>query len=81
MLGAIAGGIALSRQSDADEICPRTSCPADAVALNEDAHSAATLANVGVFGGLGLAAVGVVLIAVNPHSAVRPTAAGLALTF
>lgn len=81
VLGAIAGGVAISKQSDADAICPGTACPADAVALNEDAHTAATLANVGVFGGLGLATVGVVLIVVNPNSAVRPTAAGLALTF
>lgn len=81
VLGAIAGGVALSKQSDADEICPGTSCSADAVALNEDAHTAATLANVGIFGGLGLAAVGVVLIAVNPNGPVRPTASGLALTF
>lgn len=81
VLGAIAGGVALSKQSDADAICPGTVCPADAVALNEDAHTAATLANVGVFGGLGLTAVGVILVAVNPKSAVRPTASGLALVF
>lgn len=81
VLGAIAGGVALSRQSEADTICPGTVCPADAVALNEDAHTAATLANVGVFGGLGLTAVGVILVAVNPKSAVRPTASGLALVF
>jgi hypothetical protein len=80
ILGAIAGGVALSKQSDADAICPGTICPADAVTLNEDAHSAATLANVGVFGGLGLTAIGVILVAVNP-GAVRPTASGLALRF
>lgn len=81
VLGAIAGGVALSKQSDADAICPGTVCPADAVALNEGAHTAATLANVGVFGGLGLSAVGVVLVLVKPNAAVRPTATGLALAF
>jgi hypothetical protein len=82
ILGAVAGGIALDKQSKADAICPETVCPEEAVDLNGDAHIAATFANVGVFGGLAVTGVGVVLMIVNPKSSsVRASASGIAIDF
>jgi len=60
--GAVAGGIAISKRGDSDDQCPEERCTQLGVDLNEDAKTAALVSNIGVFGGLGLLAVGTVLV-------------------
>jgi hypothetical protein len=56
-VGAVFGIQALSKRSQSDEQCPNDQCTAEGVALNDEAKTAAWIANIGV--GLGLVGIGV----------------------
>jgi hypothetical protein len=56
-VGAVFGIQALSKRSQSDEHCPADKCTAEGVALNDEAKTAAWIANIGV--GLGLVGIGV----------------------
>lgn len=60
--GAVAGGMAISKRGDSDDECPEDRCTQAGVDLNEEAKTAALVSNIGIFGGLGLVAVGTVLV-------------------
>jgi len=81
-LGTAAGILAIDKRAQSDEQCPDERCNPDGVRLNEDAQTAATLANIGIFGGAAVAATGLVVLLTSP-SAPKPgepsDAAGLRL--
>lgn len=61
IVGAILGGVALSDSESARAGCEGTSCPADARSGIESAQTLANVADPLLFGGLAVAAVGLVL--------------------
>ena len=72
-VGAVAGSMAISKRGDSDDECPNDQCTQAGVDLNEEAKSAALVSNIGIFGGLGLVAVGTVLV-LTASSDDEPTA-------
>jgi hypothetical protein len=70
-VGAVFGGVALSKKGDADERCEGAGtgsecADARGVALNDEAQDAATLSNIFFIGGAALAVTGVVLYVTAP---------------
>ena len=66
-VGAVFGLNAMSKNNDAEKICPGNQCNSqEGVDLTEDAKSAATVANILVIGGAAVAATGVVLYFTAP---------------
>jgi tetratricopeptide (TPR) repeat protein len=79
-VGSYFGLRAISREQDANDRCSESTCPdRDALSASEDANDFATLANVGVGGGLALLGVGALLVWTAP-SADSATSARLAPT-
>jgi len=80
-VGAVFGGVAISKKGDADDRCKAAGTPgpecADArgVELNDEAHDAATLSNVFFIGGAALAVTGVVLYLTAPGDEEAPAVA------
>lgn len=73
VVGLVVGGLAIGKRSESDEkcggefeLCPNTPDGIEAVALNDDAQTLATVSNVLTFGGLGIAAIGVVIAITAP---------------
>lgn len=85
-LGTYFGVRAASKNDEAKDACPRNECPGnDAFELQQDAETAATLANVFVIGGAALVGAGVVLYftaprAETPDVALRGRPGGAELT-
>ena len=66
-VGAVFGARAISKNGDAEDQCPNNRCTTQAGEdVNDQAKSAATLANVFVIGGAALAVTGVVLYLTAP---------------
>ncbi len=73
--GLVVGGLALGKRSESDDkcggdlaVCPAGSAGEEAVSLNDDAQSLATVSDILVFAGLGLAAVGAITVVLAPAS-------------
>ncbi len=88
IVGAVFGGQALSKKSASDKLCggdaKAETCPPgvdgsgnDAASLNDTAKLDAKLANAFIFGGIGLAAVGTILVVTAPR-APKPASAFVA---
>jgi hypothetical protein len=74
-IGLSAGVAALDRRGKSDDECPEERCTAHGAELNVEAQRAATVANVGLGIGLGLTALGAVLLLTAPESSPRATLA------
>lgn len=80
-VGAVFGGVAISKKGDADDRCKAAGTPGSlcaderGVALNDEAHDAATLSNIFFIGGAALAVTGVVLYLTAPSEEASPTVA------
>jgi serine/threonine-protein kinase len=71
-IGAIFGFKAMSKNSDAKDICPNNQCTTEeGVRLTEEAKDAAVVANVLVIGGAAVAATGLVLYLTAPSGQER----------
>lgn len=82
LVGVVFGGLAISRNDESEELCPEATCPRnedgeEAVSLNEEARTDATLANAFVGGGLGLVAIGLVVLLTAPDEAASATEAAV----
>jgi serine/threonine-protein kinase len=66
-VGGVFGARAMSKNSDAEDVCAGERCPTrEGERLSDQANDAATLANVFVIGGAALAATGIVLYLTAP---------------
>lgn len=66
-VGSYFGVRAIGREQDANDRCSETTCPdRDALSASEDANDFATVANIGVGGGLALLGVGALLVWTAP---------------
>ena len=66
VIGAVFGGLAFSRESDANKACPSTTCPSQAgLDLHNSASRSATTSTVAFVAGGVVAATGVVLLALS----------------
>ena len=74
--GAIVGGLALAADAEAAEGCIDGHCPVENAARADEAQLLANVADGLLFSGLGIAAVGVVLIFVLPEEESTPVSAG-----
>jgi hypothetical protein len=79
--GAFLGLQAKGKSDDADAICPGTSCPQNAVSLNEDARQMATFSDVAFIAGGVLVATGAILFFTAPKSRLTALPAGLRWRF
>ncbi len=73
--GLVFGGLAISAESDADELCGdgAVACPTqEGRDATDSAHRSATLANGFTFGGLGLVAVGLTVALLAPSEPAEP---------
>lgn len=70
-VGAVFGGLAIAKEGDANDLCgsDEDTCPsADGLEASDTARSHATVANALIFGGLGMAAAGVLMAVLAPKN-------------
>lgn len=71
-MGAVAGLVAVSKDSESKGICPTTACgDAAAIRANDAAKGWSTVSTIAFVGGAVLATTGIVLVVVAPKSATR----------
>jgi hypothetical protein len=79
-LGAIFGGVAVSKRSDLDALCPNKACDATGQSARNDAWTFATVSTIGLVSGAVLFAGGAVMFLLAPraskHIAVSPFGVG-----
>jgi hypothetical protein len=77
VVGGVFGGLAMSLEGDAEDAgCTDETCPTpEALGYSNDAGTDATLANVFVFGGIGLVAVGLIVVLAAPDDSQEAVAA------
>jgi hypothetical protein len=76
VVGGVFGGLAISREADAEENCSDEVCfTQDGFDASEDANTNATLSNAFVFGGIGLVAVGLIVVLTAPDEPAEGAAA------
>jgi hypothetical protein len=81
VIGGVFGGLAMSAESEAEETCDETTCTTlQGLNASDDANTNATLANAFVFGGIGLVAVGLVVVLTAPSAPEEAAAAATTVT-
>ena len=77
VVGAVAGGVAVSKHASLQKVCPGGACPASQASNLDGYHVVSALSTAGFVAGGVLAAAGVVLVVTAPRST-EPSSAGVA---